>query len=123
MKSFVAATAGMALPDFDPSEAFVSEQGGHDKKGTVSPQDALSLLKEGNFRYAAMKRKRLSDSGVGPSARKPLTCGQWPYATILCCSDSRVPPELIFDEGLGRLFIVRVAGNVINSALNKTNKD
>ncbi len=60
---------------------------------------------------------RLSDPGVGPKARKLLIKGQWPYATILCCSDSRVPPELVFDEGLGRLFIVRVAGNIINPAL------
>jgi carbonic anhydrase len=73
------------------------------------------MLREGNKRYASMHRQ--GDPGVGPHARQPLTKGQWPYATILCCSDSRVPPELIFDEGLGRLFIVRVAGNFLNPDL------
>jgi carbonic anhydrase len=85
----------------------------HEK--TVSPDEAIARLRKGNERYVSMNR--LSDPGVGPEARLPLTKGQWPYATILCCSDSRVPPELAFDEGLGRLFIVRVAGNIINPAL------
>ncbi|MCP4106575.1 MAG: hypothetical protein GY749_13745 [Desulfobacteraceae bacterium] len=48
----------------------------------------------------------------GPDARKALTEGQWPYATILCCSDSRVPPEIVFDEGLGKLFVIRVGGTL-----------
>ncbi len=81
----------------------------------IPPDNAIARLKEGNRRYVTMQR--LSDPGVGPNARKVLTEGQWPYATILCCSDSRVPPELIFDEGLGCLFIVRVAGNIIDPAL------
>ncbi|MEW6067013.1 MAG: carbonic anhydrase [Nitrospirota bacterium] len=90
--------------------------GGHgESKKLVSPDEAIKLLKEGNERFISMKRK--SDPGVGPEIRQTLTMGQWPYATILCCADSRVPPELIFDEGLGRLFVVRVAGNVINPAL------
>lgn len=60
---------------------------------------------------------RLPDPGVCHYTRKLLCKGQWPFATILCCSDSRVPPEIIFDAGLGDLFIVRVAGNVIDSKL------
>ena len=79
------------------------------------PQEALARLRKGNQRYVSMNR--LSDPGVGPKARAPLTKGQWPYTTILCCSDSRVPPELIFDEGLGCLFIVRVAGNILTPPL------
>jgi carbonic anhydrase len=88
---------------------------GHDAAKIVAPKDAIALLEKGNERYVTMQR--LSDPGVGPAARKPLTEGQWPYATILCCSDSRVPPEIVFDEGLGRLFIVRVAGNMITPEL------
>jgi len=81
----------------------------------VSPDEAIDRLKKGNERFVEMQR--LSDPGVGPRARQPLTKGQWPYVTILSCSDSRVPPEIIFDEGLGRLFIIRVAGNLLDSAL------
>ena len=84
-------------------------------KKVYLPKEALARLVQGNQRYVSMNR--LSDPGIGPKVREPLTKGQWPYATILCCSDSRVPPELIFDEGLGRLFIVRVAGNILNPAL------
>ena len=58
----------------------------------------------GTARFATVQKEILTD----------LLKGQHPYATILCCSDSRVPPELIFDAGFGELFIVRVAGNVIS---------
>ena len=78
-------------------------------------QDALQRLKDGNQRYVSMTR--LPDPGVCHYTRKLLCKGQWPFATILCCSDSRVPPEIIFDAGLGDLFIVRVAGNVVDSKL------
>ena len=115
LKGIVATTAGIALSNFTTPMAWASGHEGHGKSEIVSPKDAISKLRKGNERYATMKR--LSDPGVGPDARKPLLKGQWPYATILSCSDSRVPPELIFDEGLGRLFIVRVAGNMITPAL------
>ena len=82
---------------------------------TISWQDALERLKAGNERYVSMTRR--PNPGVCHYTRKLLCKGQWPFATILCCSDSRVPPEIIFDAGLGDLFIVRVAGNVIDSKL------
>jgi carbonic anhydrase len=73
--------------------------------------DALQRLKAGNARFVAgmarfptMQKEILAE----------LAKGQHPYATILSCSDSRVPPELIFDAGLGELFIIRVAGNVFS---------
>ena len=81
----------------------------------ISWQEALQRLKDGNQRYVSMTRR--PDPGVCHYTRKLLCKGQWPFATILCCSDSRVPPEIIFDAGLGDLFIVRVAGNVIDSKL------
>src|SRR5215213_10335109 len=62
--------------------------------------DALERLKAGNERFLA------------GTALADLARGQNPYATILSCSDSRVPPELIFDAGFGELFVIRVAGNV-----------
>ncbi len=85
------------------------------QKETIPWQDALQRLKDGNQRYVSMTRR--PDPGVCHYTRKLLCKGQWPFATILCCSDSRVPPEIIFDAGLGDLFIVRVAGNVIDSKL------
>jgi carbonic anhydrase len=80
-------------------------EGGHT---TVSADTALARLKSGNQRFVKGKpqvRHLISE-------RKALAEGQAPYAIILCCSDSRVSPEIIFDESLGKLFVVRVAGNV-----------
>jgi len=114
LKGLTVGTASLMLSKFNGLNAFASEKhaGKHE---IISPDEALTRLKEGNARYVSMKR--LKDPGVGPDVRKILTKGQWPYATILGCADSRVPPELIFDEGLGRLFVVRVAGNTIDPAL------
>src|SRR4029079_8783157 len=73
--------------------------------------DALERLKEGNARFVA-------GTATFPTVQKEvlanLVKGQRPYATVLSCSDSRVPPELIFDAGFGELFIIRVAGNVVS---------
>ena len=65
---------------------------------------------DGNRRFVE-NRLTLPKSSDGP-AREKLVNGQSPYAIVLCCSDSRVPPELVFDQGLGEIFVVRVAGNV-----------
>lgn len=73
---------------------------------------ALKLLKEGNSRFVSGK---LRHAHMASDWHTHLTEGQQPFATILSCSDSRVPPELVFDQGLGDLFIVRVAGNIIDS--------
>jgi carbonic anhydrase len=81
---------------------------------SVGPDKALNLLRAGNKRFMA---GRMTPRDQFPERRMELTSGQAPYASILCCSDSRVPPELIFDEGLGRLFIARVAGNVLTQEL------
>src|SRR6478736_2208495 len=77
----------------------------------ISADEALRRLIEGNQRFlrgepreSAFRRETLSE----------LAKAQRPYATILGCSDSRVPPEWIFDAGLGELFVVRVAGNILS---------
>jgi carbonic anhydrase len=74
-----------------------------------SPQDAFTKLVEGNSRYVKGKPEHPRQSS---SVRKGLIQGQSPFAIIVSCSDSRVPPEIIFDQGLGDLFVVRSAGNV-----------
>jgi carbonic anhydrase len=74
------------------------------------PTNALAALREGNRRFAASKA---AASPVNPSLRESLVAGQEPFAIILGCSDSRVPAEIVFDQGLGDLFVIRVAGNIV----------
>jgi carbonic anhydrase len=84
-------------------------------EGPVTNADeALQRLMDGNKRYAADKSTDLNES---PSRRVELAQGQTPFATIFGCVDSRVPPELIFDRGLGDLFVIRTAGQVIDNAV------
>src|SRR6266576_2945172 len=75
----------------------------------VSSDSALAELKEGNKHHVA---HRYSHPHETAERQRQLTTGQYPHAQILSCADSRVPPEIIFDQGLGDLFVVRVAGNV-----------
>lgn len=72
-------------------------------------QEAIERLKAGNRRFVDDHRK--SDS-ASPHLRSRLVEGQEPFAVVLGCSDSRVPPEVVFDQDLGDLFVIRVAGNV-----------
>jgi carbonic anhydrase len=77
----------------------------------VHARDALDRLREGNRRFAAGETAARSLSHV--ARRVALVSGQEPFAIILGCSDSRVPAELVFDQGFGDLFVIRVAGNVV----------
>jgi len=76
----------------------------------VTADEALQRLLDGNKRYVESKMKVCGEANA--AAREKLANIQKPYAIILSCSDSRVPPEIIFDKGLGEIFVVRVAGNV-----------
>jgi len=82
----------------------------HIRSSMISAHDALRRLKDGNKRYATEAHSYESFSFE--KQRIDLLEGQSPFAVILGCSDSRVPAELVFDQGLGDLFVVRVAGNV-----------
>jgi carbonic anhydrase len=105
----------------------------HPDQPTVSPADAIARLKQGNGRFTAGNMQHPHESSderaymatnsyenLGMTAaeaakrRAELTKSQHPFAIIVSCSDSRVPPEIVFDQGLGDLFVLRVAGNVIN---------
>jgi carbonic anhydrase len=81
----------------------------HDSKEPIPPEQALKLLGAGNLRYLAHDATNPPDY---KRERKELVDGQHPYAIVLSCSDSRVPPEIVFDETLGKIFVSRVAGNV-----------
>jgi carbonic anhydrase len=77
----------------------------------ISAQDALRSLREGNRRFVSDERAR--DAPTSLQRRRALAAGQEPFAIILGCSDSRVPAEMVFDQGLGDLFVIRVAGNIV----------
>ena len=81
----------------------------------VSAQAALTRLRKGNLRFASDEGG--ADAVLGHSRRTELASGQEPFAIILGCSDSRVPAEIVFDQGLGDLFVIRVAGNIVAPSL------
>ncbi len=81
-----------------------------ENRDSLSPSDCLGLLQEGNQRFRAnLKTNRNLLQQVNDTSE-----GQWPFAAILSCIDSRTSAELIFDQGLGDIFSVRIAGNFVN---------
>jgi len=80
----------------------------------LSAAEAFEELKSGNQRFAA---DALTHPRSNAQRRRELTSGQSPFATIITCADSRVPVELLFDQGLGDLFVIRVAGNIADDAI------
>ena len=77
----------------------------------IPATEALQRLREGNERF--INGERSAEATLSHTRRDQLTSGQEPFAIILGCSDSRVPAELVFDQGLGDLFVIRVAGNIV----------
>ena len=91
--------------------AFNSATQTRETQKTISPSLALDLLKNGNQRFVENKKAtRNLNNQVADTSK-----GQFPFATILSCIDSRVSSELIFDQGIGDIFSIRIAGNFINS--------
>jgi carbonic anhydrase len=80
-------------------------------QNAITPEEALKRIMDGNARYAANNTEE-NDFGA---TRVQNALGQWPVAGIVSCADSRVAPELLFDQGPGDLFVVRVAGNIVNA--------
>ena len=81
----------------------------------IPAREALARLREGNRRFVSDAVP--SDADVSQRRRKELATSQEPFAIILGCADSRVPAEIVFDQGLGDLFVVRVAGNIVAPSL------
>ena len=77
----------------------------------IDSQQAIDLLKEGNARFIS---GALTPKDNYTELRKQLCTGQHPFAVVLCCSDSRVAPEIIYDQKLGDLFVIRNAGNIVD---------
>jgi len=82
--------------------------------GIPTAEEGLRLLLEGNRRWQAIRPEHPHE---GAEIRRSLVAAQHPFATVLSCVDSRVPPELVFDQGLGDLFTVRTAGEVLDDAV------
>ena len=82
-------------------------------QSALTPQEALQLLKQGNERFVSQK---MTNRDLIKQVAATAT-GQYPFATILSCIDSRVSAELIFDQGIGDIFSARVAGNIVNTDL------
>jgi len=80
----------------------------------ISASEALERLREGNRRFASGVES--SNTLTNQTRRNELAAGQEPFAIVLGCSDSRVPAEIVFDQGLGDLFVIRVAGNIVASS-------
>jgi len=98
----VQSTAAAATPS--PRERTPEAQ------ATMTPQDALAKLRAGNARFAAGQSRARNL----PAEVRATAAGQYPFAVIVSCLDSRAPVELLFDQGIGDLFNARVAGNVLN---------
>lgn len=84
------------------------------EEAVETPEEALLRLVEGNIRYMTDKNTTVNE---GKERREKLVKRQRPFATVFSCVDSRVPPELVFDRGLGDLFVIRTAGQVIDQAV------
>jgi carbonic anhydrase len=82
-----------------------------EEKSEITGEQSLQMLMEGNARYISGNASHPDQSA---ERRSELTAGQHPFAIIVGCSDSRVPPELIFDQGLGDIFVIRTAGQVLD---------
>jgi len=115
-RSFLATGALAALAPFAVGRALAADPpapGAPPPPNAISPDEALKRLAEGNARYVANTPNQ-RDFSAGRAAR---AAGQYPIAAILSCADSRVSPELVFDQNPGDLFVVRVAGNVVSPDL------
>jgi carbonic anhydrase len=105
----IVATQAVALVFYLGIFSFASEP------SQVSPEEALKRLREGNARFVAGHMTHVAPKDVA-SALHNLATGQTPFAVIVGCSDSRVAPEIVFDEGLGDIFVIRTAGEVVDDA-------
>ncbi len=95
-----------------PAKAEAAKPAAHHAAAGPSPLEAIARLSAGNARFASGRRSRSADATDDAEERTLTAKGQHPFAAVLTCSDSRLPPELIFDQSIGDIFVVRNAGNV-----------
>ena len=114
-RAFLKTGAAAALAPLVAGPAFAADpqKPGAPPPNAIAPADALKRLVDGNARYAANNPTE-RDFSAGRAARAQA---QYPMASILSCSDSRVVPDLVFDQAPGDLFVMRVAGNIVTNDL------
>jgi len=108
MSVFLTAMTPMLVHAKSDSGAMTKEM-----QAAMTPAKALDLLKQGNERFLAGKPKNIDYL----AQIKDTAAGQYPFASIVSCLDSRIPPEIIFDRGIGDLFVGRVAGNFVDDEM------
>jgi carbonic anhydrase len=111
---FLSALSLVALSAEDVKPAHNDHAAGaaHPAVVSVEPGEALNRLMAGNNRFVTGQRKISTDTSYDKAAREKTAAGQHPFAGILTCADSRLSPEIIFDQHVGELFVVRNAGNI-----------
>lgn len=113
MITSVVASPGLALASghgpADPGHDAAAKA--HKAVAGVTPEQSLTFLRNGNTRF---RKGKLRKDGQTPKDIARLAKGQKPHAIVLSCSDSRVPPEIVFDQKLGEIFVVRTAGEVLD---------
>jgi len=109
-RKLVAGAVALVAASTLPPAAARTEDEEQPAPNAIPPREALERLKQGNARYAAGETKE-ADYAFGAAP----TTGQYPIAAVLSCSESPVPPEIIFDQAPGDLFVVRNAGNVVST--------
>ncbi len=108
------AAGAAALPFLPAGLSWAAPEAAHQPAAPgMTPDKALAMLREGNERFVTDAPYRAE---TGRDRRLALARGQQPFAVLVGCSDSRVPPEILFGRGLGELFIVRTAGNTVDTA-------
>jgi len=95
------------------SVAFASSTPAPAKVTIIEPAEALHMLMEGNEKFAKNGNTAELKKEATVKTRQEVALGQHPFAIVITCSDSRLPPEIIFNQGLGEIFVVRVAGNIV----------
>ena len=111
LSAFCSCLAGCAGMHTDSTAAARPAVGNAQEAAKVTPDEAMKRLVEGNARFVSGHTQHPRQ---GPERRTELATGQFPFAIILGCADSRTGPEIIFDQGLGDLFVAREAGNVVD---------
>jgi carbonic anhydrase len=107
MLAMVAGLAGCANGVAAPPAVAISSTIGKAEQNAITPDQALARLKEGNQRFISAQSLQRDY----PAQVKATSSGQYPFAAVLSCMDSRSSPEIVFDQGIGDLFVVRIAGN------------
>lgn len=106
--------AAPAAPAAPTSNTTTTAAPAHHTPEGVAPEKALGWLRNGNTRFV---KSKLRKDGQDDGSRRHLASGQKPHTIILSCSDSRVPPEIVFDQKLGEIFTVRTAGEAIDTSV------